>query len=337
MSDSELPAALNVPYTFVSALFYGLYLSTVFHCLRWLVFADEGRKTRRKINWAMVSITIVLWALSTTSRALDLRSSMIVVENQTTPAVDPLQSATMLLWMDVLSCTNAAVSTLLADAVLIYRCWIIYAKSHWVVALPILLWLGGLVLTVLQAYSELAPSPSILKTWKLVNTAVRPGTIMMPFWALTIVLNSYVTFMIVRRIYLVARVSKASVAKPAIHQLQFVMRILIESGSLYLAVAIAQFISWWTPNGYAIFIISSINMSMTGIAFNLILIRAARHRVEERQKEVDVAPELSNIQFCAHGPKSSVGQFGASTRIFFLPTRRAESNVGDTPSTMSAV
>jgi hypothetical protein len=62
--------------------------------------------------------------------------------------------------------------------------------------------------------------------------------------------------MIVRRIYVVARGSKASVA---IHQLQFVMRILIESGSLYLAVAIAQFISWWTPNnGYAIFMISSI-------------------------------------------------------------------------------
>jgi hypothetical protein len=75
---------------------------------------------------------------------------------------------------------------------------------------------------------------------------------------------------------------------------------------------------------------------MTGIAFDLILIRAARHRVEERQKEVDVAPE-SNIQFCAHGPKSSIGRFAVSTRAFFLQTRREESNVGDTPSTMSAV
>jgi hypothetical protein len=103
MSDSELPAVLNVPYTFVSALFYGLYLSTVFHCLRWLVFADEGWKMRRRINWAMLSITIILWALSTLSKALDLRSSMIVVENQTTPAVDPLQSATTLLWMGILS------------------------------------------------------------------------------------------------------------------------------------------------------------------------------------------------------------------------------------------
>jgi hypothetical protein len=56
-------------------------------------------------------------------------------------------------------------------------------------------------------------------------------------------------------------------------------------------------------------------MSMTGIAFNLILIRAARHCVEERQKEVDVAPK-SNIQFFAH---------------------RDESTIGDTLSTMSAV
>jgi hypothetical protein len=77
-------------------------------------------------------------------------------------------------------------------------------------------------------------------------------------------------------------------------------------------------------------------MSMTGIAFNLILIRAARHRVEERQKEVDVAPK-SNIQFIVHGPKSSVGRFAVSTRAFFLQTRRDESTIGDTPSTMSAV
>lgn len=61
--------------------------------------------------------------------------------------------------------------------------------------------------------------------------------------------------MIVRRIYLVTKESRANTA---VHHLQFSMRILIESGVLYLAVAIAQFIAWWTPDGYATFILSSI-------------------------------------------------------------------------------
>jgi hypothetical protein len=54
-------------------------------------------------------------------------------------------------------CTNAAVSTLLADAVLVSAFYL----------------------------------PNLIMT--LVNTAVGPGTVMMPFWALTIVLNSYAT------------------------------------------------------------------------------------------------------------------------------------------------
>ncbi|KAF8175134.1 hypothetical protein BJ912DRAFT_931242 [Pholiota molesta] len=232
----------------------------MFHCLRWLVFADEGWKTRKRINWAMLSITIILWALSTTSRALDLRSSMIVVENQTTPAVDPLQSATMLLWMDVLSCTNAAVSTLLADAVLVnlslldYLCQITLGRgtTHSFVARR----LGAYGLASILRTRAKSVNLEDMETGQHGRRTRNDYDALL---GLTIVLNSYATFMIVRRIYLVARESKASVAKPAIHQLQFVMRILIESGSLYLAVAIAQFISWWTPNnGYAIFMISSI-------------------------------------------------------------------------------
>lgn len=58
---------------------------------------------------------------------------------------------------------------------------------------------------------------------------------------------------IVRRIYLVARGSKASTG--TLH-LRFIMRILIESGALYLATAIAHFVVWFTPNSFAISVIS---------------------------------------------------------------------------------
>jgi hypothetical protein len=61
--------------------------------------------------------------------------------------------------------------------------------------------------------------------------------------------------MIIRRIYLVTEGSKGSTS---IHQLRLTMRILIESGFLYLATAIAHFVVWWTPNAYAISVISGI-------------------------------------------------------------------------------
>ncbi len=61
--------------------------------------------------------------------------------------------------------------------------------------------------------------------------------------------------MIVRRIYLVARASKASTGTL---QLRFVMRILTESGALYLATEIAHFVVWFTPNSFAISVISDL-------------------------------------------------------------------------------
>lgn len=140
--------------------------------------------------------------------------------------------------------------------------------------------------------------------------------------------------MIIRRIYLVTEESKGSTS---IHQLRFTMRILIESGFLYLATAIAHFVVWWTPNSYAISVISGIvslflrfmrcalcfeeltslslllqNLSVTGIAFNLILIRAAQRRVEEEAKIVGAGP-ISGIHFRANETKTPVGQFGVNT------------------------
>ncbi len=55
--------------------------------------------------------------------------------------------------------------------------------------------------------------------------------------------------MIVRRVYLVARASKASTGM--LH-LQFMMRILIDSGALYLVTSIAHFVVCFTPNSFVI-------------------------------------------------------------------------------------
>ena len=44
----------------VQAILCGLYSTTLVHCLRWLMFADEGWKRRKRISWPMSIITILL-------------------------------------------------------------------------------------------------------------------------------------------------------------------------------------------------------------------------------------------------------------------------------------
>lgn len=66
----------NVGSIFAGALFYGLYLATLFHCIRWLVFTDEGWKIRKKISKSMLIITLSIWVLSTVNKALEIEYAM---------------------------------------------------------------------------------------------------------------------------------------------------------------------------------------------------------------------------------------------------------------------
>lgn len=62
--------------------------------------------------------------------------------------------------------------------------------------------------------------------------------------------------MILHRIWLhVQEQSKYSAAVTAsVRELRFIMRVLIESGALYLMITIPHFIVWWTPSTTAILI-----------------------------------------------------------------------------------
>ncbi|KAH9475516.1 hypothetical protein JR316_0012631 [Psilocybe cubensis] len=279
-----LPPGQDVQAMFVVALIYGLYLSTLFHCLRWLIFTDEGWKARSRISWTLVTITIAIWVLSTISKVLQLIGAVHVADHASKPSTTTSQEytgSTALPWMSVAICTDSNLTTLLADSVLIYRCWIVYNNSKRVITFPVFLWVGGLMLTGLQAYWQIVQSASIAGTWQPVNMQVGPGTILTPFWASTILLNSYATIMIVRKISSVSKKSEAG--GTSVSALRFTMRVLVESGALYLTTAIAHFVVWWTPNAFAISIISDMNLGVTGIAFNLILIRVAQRRVDEEK------------------------------------------------------
>ena len=59
---------------FVEAILYGLYLATFIHCMRWLVFDDEGPANfREKISWQMLSITLLLFILTTAAIGVNFR------------------------------------------------------------------------------------------------------------------------------------------------------------------------------------------------------------------------------------------------------------------------
>ena len=49
---------------FAQAALYGLYISTLVHCLRWLVYTDDGWKLRDRVNKLMLITAILIFFLS---------------------------------------------------------------------------------------------------------------------------------------------------------------------------------------------------------------------------------------------------------------------------------
>jgi hypothetical protein len=61
--------------------------------------------------------------------------------------------------------------------------------------------------------------------------------------------------MIIRRLY---QFSGDTFSSESTHSIKFVASLIIESGALYLVAGIAHFVAWWTPNDFAIAVISNI-------------------------------------------------------------------------------
>ena len=62
----------------VQALFYGLYVATLVHCLRWLLFDDEGWSHRKDINWPMLTTAVAIFLFTTASIGMVFQDILVV-------------------------------------------------------------------------------------------------------------------------------------------------------------------------------------------------------------------------------------------------------------------
>ncbi|TFK33659.1 hypothetical protein BDQ12DRAFT_670086 [Crucibulum laeve] len=287
----------NVLAIFVEAILYGLYLATLLHCLRWMLYENEGWKIKRRISiqWTMLISTVAIFVFSFVNVILHLKSTIESINPKpvtpSTPKVD---------WEAIVICATTNVSALIADFILIYRCWVVYGRSRRVIILPIILWFGGLVCAILQGYWQIVQTEVVIHAWEPASMKVGLGTLLTPFWGSTVALNLYTTSMIVYRIWTAAHKNTGT---DSLREFKSIIRVVIESGVLYLAIIIAHFVVWFTPNAFAIVMVSNINLPIIGTAFNLILIRTSKRRADRLNKSPDLE---SDMQFNAARPVGSM-------------------------------
>jgi hypothetical protein len=292
---------------FIGAIATGIYLCTLFYCIRWLVYTDEGWRIRKKIHWPMLSGTLSLFVLSSIHISLAASTSFQAIRDTERGIIDTGDDGGRLPWTDLVMCTVSNFCVLIADGFLIYRCWMVCLKSVRIIIFPCFFWIGGFACTILQIYWQVVQTALITSVWTPVNMNVGPGTILTPFWGSTIVVNIYATTTIVYVLWKNAQAQSKHSTSTGEIRLVNVMRVIIESGAIYLLITIPHFIVWWTTSTLAIVILGWTNLPVVGSAFNLILIRTSRYRVNEGgtdSTEKMGKSVISAIQFS--GPNSTV-------------------------------
>ena len=111
----------------VRSILYGLYFTSLVHCLRWLLFEDRDRKLRAHIDWRLVSITMFIFFFLTTALGItsqitldlvlgDKHSAMLAIVKVTFSQLGFLHKMLKLSFQQI-SIENAAV--LITNAVLV--------------------------------------------------------------------------------------------------------------------------------------------------------------------------------------------------------------------------
>ncbi|KAF9444032.1 hypothetical protein P691DRAFT_737060 [Macrolepiota fuliginosa MF-IS2] len=294
-----IPAHKEVTVLLTTSLAFGFSLCTLAHCLRWLVFPDEGWSLRGRINWTSLTVLFLIFALNVISLALtcwQLEEKVFHLESTQTDAKYRIPS-----WVEPTECASANFAALLADSILIHRCWRVYNRSIAIIAFPVTLWMGGAVCTALHMYLLVAQANgSGIDPYTLGPiTAFGPGVVLLTFLASIAVLNAYSTSVLIHRIH---EVMKQIEGSNSTKTFRHIIRILAESGFLYLSVTLGHFIAWLTANNIAIEALRTLSAPVVNIAFHLVIIRSARNRVE--RDETRKARRLSTIQF---SPASMAG------------------------------
>ncbi|KIL60222.1 hypothetical protein M378DRAFT_130805 [Amanita muscaria Koide BX008] len=267
---------ISITESFVTALlvktsFYGLYIATFGVYLRWLLFADEGWKLRKPLDWPMLIVAILIFTSSTMWLGAFARLTMGFV-----------RGAKFDLFY-----TNAIGAVTIADAVMIYRCWKVYDGTNrsWLIAVfPAICWLGCLISFILVFYynHQIIVLPTNLPhvLWA-VNQSKKGHTLLYPCNA---AITIYTTTAIIYRI-----MHDASKSGPGIKRLQRLCRILAEAGFLYTLTTIPPLVAFFLDSSYLIVlqVAEAVNFSMAGIAFNLVLIRVGQNRADARRSQLD--------------------------------------------------
>ncbi|KAI0044517.1 hypothetical protein FA95DRAFT_252655 [Auriscalpium vulgare] len=232
---SGVPLDLAILWALLgNSILYGVHAVTFGNAV-WVLIFVKRRQARRP---RLIGATFLLFAIGTVHIALAFRlviEAFVLYEGPGGAEAQLSQISNVLVNVK----NSLYISqVLIGDAMLIYRCFMVHGKNWWIVVLPIILWLGNVILGAFIVYI-----PFTLHEHAVLSVS-RLGPFITSGMSLTLTINIFCTTMIVRQIWLTQQRSLRIFGSDGFKHVQSFTRaigIIIESAAMYTVTAIVFF------------------------------------------------------------------------------------------------
>ncbi|KAG1886627.1 hypothetical protein F4604DRAFT_1722661 [Suillus subluteus] len=264
----------------------------------------------RDINRPVAVVAILLCMLSTAHIIVDIVrvEYAFVTYRSTYPGGPSAFFADVSQQTYVLKHAFYVLQTLLADGVVIYRCYTVW-QSIWIIILPSMLWCSVAVTGVIGLYSA---SQSGSDSGNIYAQAL--ANWVTAFFSLTIATNLLSSGLLVYRIWSVE--SNVSTARATKGTMMPIVRVLVDTAVLYSVVLFIALICFVCTNNGEVVVLDMI-MPIVSIAFYMVLIRIAIARKNRPLlKTTSEAGQESSRQNAMKPLQVHISQFNDGTPEF---------------------
>jgi len=243
----------------VESFFYGIYFALFCTSIRVLL------NKRKTISGAvtLLSLAGVLGALITWHILTDGVRLVYAFKRDNEPSGPDLYYANVASALSLIKTSLYLITTILFDAFILYRCFIIWDRNFVVILLPFLIFLAdiGTGIAAVQGLSDLTNADTVF--------IEKQQRISKSFFACTTAVNGICTLLIAYRLW--TRQSTMRDSRKAFG-LTREARIMAESGAIY-AVTVILIIATYTSDSNSFNVFLDMASPVIGVAYSLIMIR----------------------------------------------------------------
>lgn len=308
---SDNPNAPKIPYwlyvgekayfagSLIGAILYGIVVVLFFRCMSALF--DPANRGGGGIKWGLATHTVAMFTFSTVYIGLssNIQSTSFIDNREFSASINGMPGPVGYQFymrsnaFGIASYIMLFLNNWLADGLLLYRCYIVYAKNYWAITFPCVMYLASWVMGVMFIYEGSQPGLTASNS----VTAVQFGA---PFFSISFALNILVTFMIITRLILHRRkmrnVMGVAVCTSGLYMAT--IAIIIESYAL-CALAVTLYLGTWGSGSFLQFVFLQVISQTQVIAPFLITLRIASRRAFTNDNATPAS--IGSIRFRSHG------------------------------------